>query len=494
VLPRWGISLKDISMKSSKTSLALVVAVACAAFIVSLVVPAQAQTLTQFDLDGKNGYEPYTTVTQGTDGNFYGTTAFGGTHMDGNIFRMTPTGEIINVYSFCSLPNCADGWGGGWPPILAPDENLYGVTYANTLYRLTMGGEFTTLFTFCGSECSYPIGITLASDGNFYGTTAGGGLSNNGTIFRVSLTGQYTVLHSFCSLPNCTDGTYPLFPPIQGNDGNFYGTTFNGGSQGAGVVYKLTPSGVYKVIHNFCAFGNRNCPGGTNPATLVQDAEGNFVGATQSGGAHYNGVVFKITPAGHYSVLYDFSDSSASVGWSSAGLTLASDGNLYGVLGGGPSGSWDPNVPGGIYRITPEGEFTPLYRFCQWARCGFNPLAPLVQATDGTFYGTTAFGGMPGGGDLDFPGYGTAFQFANGLSPLVETVPVAGSLGQSVLILGNGLSGASSVTFNGVPAEFKVEKDTFIRATVPAGATTGTVSVVTPSGTLNSNPQFVVTK
>lgn len=463
------------------------------AISLSLAVLAQAQTLTQFNLNGANGYEPYTTVTQATDGNFYGTTGFGGPNGAGNIFRMTPTGEITDIHDFCSQPNCTDGWGGQWPPVLASDGNLYGVTYANTLYKLTGDGEFTNLFTFCGTECSYPTGITLASDGNFYGTTAAGGISNNGTIFRVSLTGQFTVLHSFCSLENCTDGSYVLAPPIEGNDGNFYGTTYLGGTNNTGVVYKMTPSGLYTVIHNFCAFEQDSCPSGNYPTQLVQDAQGNLVGATQSGGIHHNGIVFKITTEGRYSVLYDFSFSSASVGWSSVGLTLASDGNFYGILGGGPSGSWDPNVPGGIYRITPQGRFTPLYRFCQWVGCGFNPLAPVIQGTDGAFYGTTAFGGR-GQGDLDFPGFGTAFRLSTSLGPVVKTVPAAAHVGEIVLILGNDLTGSSRVTFNGMPAQFTVERDTFIRATVPAGATTGTVSVITPSGTVNSIPQFVVAK
>jgi uncharacterized repeat protein (TIGR03803 family) len=467
--------------------------VALTLLVLSLAVCVQAQNVTQFDLDGQNGYEPYTTVTQATDGNFYGTTGFGG-NLDGNIFRMTPTGEISNVHTFCPQNNCADGWGGASPLTLAPDGNLYGVTYADSLFRLTVDGQFTNLFTFCGGVCYAPNGLTLASDGNFYGTSNGGGTSNNGAIFKISLTGQFTLVYSFCSLQNCADGSYVLFPPIQGNDGNFYGTAYSGGVFNGGLVYRLTPSGEYTVIHNFCAFGHDSCPGGTYPTNLVQDAQGNLFGTTQSGGAHHNGVVFKMTPGGQYSVLYDFSSSSANIGWSSVGLTLASDGNLYGVLGGGPSGSWDPNVPGAIYRISPQGVFTALYHFCQWVGCGFNPLAPVIQATDGTVYGTTAFGGMPSHGNFDFPGYGTVFRLSTGLSPLVKITPVAGPVGQSVIILGNGLTGSTSVTFNGVEADFTVESDTYIKARVPTGATTGTVSVVTPSGTLNSNPQFVTMK
>src|ERR1700681_690090 len=119
-------------MKNSKSWFTLAVALACAAVIFSLTLCAQAQTMTQFDFNGKNGYEPYTTVTQAADGNFYGTTGLGG-NLEGNLFRMTPSGEITNLHNFCSSPNCADGWGGASPLTLAPDGNLYGVTYADTL-------------------------------------------------------------------------------------------------------------------------------------------------------------------------------------------------------------------------------------------------------------------------------------------------------------------------------------------------------------------------
>jgi uncharacterized repeat protein (TIGR03803 family) len=354
---------------------------------------------------------------------------------------------------------------------------------------MTLDAEITVLHSFSDTctDGSTPNGIILASDGNFYGTTLYGGLDSDGpgTIFKITPAGTYTQLYSFCAKANCTDGEKPFFPPVQGNDGNFYGAASSGGTLGGGVIYKVTASGKYSVIYNFCGFQNGTCPDGAYPYAITKDAEGNFVGTA--------GVIFKITPSGHYTVLHRFA-LDGNLGWAGTPLTLASDGNLYGTLNGGGSGSWAPFARGGIYEVTAQGGFKPLYAFCPPCnRSGFTPLDPLFQGTDGNFYGTTAFGGM-GGWHGEAFGFGTVFQFSNNLSPFVQTVPGTGKPGKSVIILGYGLSGTTGVIFNGVQANFTVESDTYIKATVPAGATTGTVSVVTPSGTLNSNPQFVVTR
>ncbi len=492
-------------MKGSKSLLNLGLAVACAASTLSLAMCAQAQTLNYFaDFNGGNGWEPYASVTQATDGNFYGAATNGIEGGGGNIFRMTPSGEITSVYKFCSQPNCVDGAQAQSAPVLGSDGNLYGVTTgggttgSGVFYQLA-DGKYKVLYSLCPKrpcdEGQTPNGIILASDGNFYGTTVYGGAGGDGpgTIFKVTPSGTYTQLYSFCAEAGCADGEKPFFPPVEGNDGNFYGAATTGGKLGGGVIYKLTPSGTYSVIYNFCGNQNGPCPDGAYPVAIAKDAEGNFVGSA--------GVLFKITPNGQYTVLYRFGPESYSLGSAETPLTLASDGNLYGTLNGGGSGSWGPDSRGAIYEVTSEGAFKELYGFCKWCTSsgsdtpGFNLLDPVFQATDGNFYGTTAYGGIggPKGGAGDI-GFGTVFQFSNGLSPLVETVPAAGKAGQSVIILGYGLSGTTGVTFNGVQANFTVESDTYIKATVPAGASTGVVSVVTPSGALNSSPQFVVTK
>ena len=472
-------------MKSSKFRLSFGVALACAAVIFSLALSAQAQTVDFFAVfNGGNGWGP-STVIQATDGNFYGTTSSGAFGF-GNVFRVTPAGEITSIYSFCSQPNCADGAVPKTAPVLGSDGNLYGVTYAGgsdlgnasgwgTLYRLTLDGQITILHTFCTSPCidgANPIGITLASDGNFYGTTSEGGEFTWGTLFKISPTGEFTLLHAFCSLANCTDGRQPFSPPIQSSNGSFYGTACCGGSlQEAGVLYEMTLAGQYSVLHDFPC-NDFFCPLGSVPESIVQDANGNLFGVD---GPDNNGAaILEITAAHQYIVLHKFPPVGAE-SYAPTRLTLANDGNFYDCTSG---------IDGyaTLFEMTPEGAYTTLFT----GEDGYSPYGPLFQGTDGNLYGPA--------GNFNTGNHGVIYRLSNGLSPLVETVPVAGPVGQSVIILGSNLTGSTSVTFNDVKATFTVESDTYIKATVPPGASTGMVSVVTSSGRLNSNPQFVVTK
>jgi uncharacterized repeat protein (TIGR03803 family) len=483
-------------MKGSKSLLSLCLALACAPITLSLAVRVQAQTVTDFaNFDGVNGHLAQgQTIVQATNGRFYGTTAVGGVYAKGNMYELTPGGKLSNFYSFCSQANCADGANPSASPVLGSDGNLYGVTsgggsdavYPNgsgTVFKMTLDGKLTTLYTFCPTapctDGSTPTGILQASDGNLYGSTYFGGSTNAGTIFQLTPTGEFKSIHSFCSVAKCADGQSPNFPPIEGNDGNLYGTGYDGGS-GGGVFYKLTSSGAYTVLYDFCYTNFGDCPGGSLPNPIVQDAGGNFFGTTNDGGSRDFGVAFEITTGGQFSVLQNFNFATS---YNYEGLTLANDGNLYGTTLQAASGT----NAGTIIEVTPEGGTKELYVFSNGSLSGYDPWSPLFQATDGNLYGTTNYGGGKNG-------YGTVFKLSNGLSPLVKTVPVRGSVGASVIILGNGLTGSTSVTFNGVEAKFTVESDSYIQATVPIGAITGPVSVITPSGTLNSNPQFVVTK
>lgn len=454
-------------------------------FTLSFAVCGQAQSvdfLAQF-----TGTQTHaTSVVQATDGNFYGATVGDNEQSYGTIFRMTPTGELSTIYTFCSLPNCADGQQPYTGPFLGSDGNLYGVntaggnsTGSGILYKLTLGGKLTVVYTFCAlqncADGQVSNGVIQGRDGNFYGTTEGGGAYNAGTFFQITPAGKLKVLHSFCSQANCTDGSGAH--AIQGIDGNFYGTG-GGGALGGGAFYQITPGGSYKVLYNFCFYTDVNCTAGSYPMGIVQDAKGNFFGTTEYAGHNGYGTVFEITPQNQYHVLHYFDRKHGKN--PIYGLTLGKDGNFYGT-----TNDASPPDNGTLFEITPTGVYTPLYTF--GCCTGYDPWSPLFQGTDGLLYGTTLYG-------VGACCYGTIFSLDNGLSPLVETVPTGGKAGQSIIILGNGLTGSTSVKFNGVAASFTAESDTYIKAKVPIGATTGIVSVVTPSGTLNSNPQFVVTR
>jgi uncharacterized repeat protein (TIGR03803 family) len=427
---------------------------ACAALTFSLAVCAQAQTITYLAQSPDDGW-----IIQATDGNFYGSGA-GGARYNGEIFRMTPHGEISTLYSFCAQVVCE----GALPPILGSDGNLYGVTsnFENSnqaggvFYKLTLSGDFTTLYTFCAnSGCAGgldPNAVIQASDGNFYGTTAGGG--NGGTIFSISPAGEFKLLYTFCSLANCTDGVGPGSPPAQGNDGNFYGVTRFGGAAGLGAVYKLTTAGAYSVLYSFCSLAN--CSDGTQPQALTLGPDGNLFGLAQQGGFDNCGTVFQISPKGRFVVLHRFNEFVDGCTPFNA-LTWANDGNLYAVNRTEQNGGF-------IFEIAPDGKFTSVYDF-SCCNGGTTPYGTLFQGTDGGLYGETQ-GSVVGGS-------GTIFKFSNNLSPLIETVPVAGSVGQQVIILGNHLTGTTGVTFNGTPATFSVVSETEITANVPDGATTG---------------------
>jgi uncharacterized repeat protein (TIGR03803 family) len=273
------------------------------------------------------------------------------------------------------------------------------------------------------------VALVQATGGNFYGTTLGGGANGWGTVFKISPGGgPVKTLYSFCSQSGCTDGANPYAALVQATDGNLYGTTRDGGANNQGTVFRITPSGTLTTLYSFCS--QSGCTDGTNTqAALVQGTDGNLYGTTYAGGANSLGTIFKITPS---------------------------------------------------------GTLTTLYSFCSQSNCydGAYPEAGLVQDTNGNFYGTTL--------DRGAGEQGTVFSLSVGLGPFVKTQPTSGRVGRFVEILGTNLTGSTSVSFNGTPAVFRVVLNSWIKTTVPAGATTGTVEVVTPGGTLLSNVPFRV--
>jgi uncharacterized repeat protein (TIGR03803 family) len=479
-----------------------------ALFCVATATASQAQTFTPLaSFNGNNGSLPYYgSLAQGTDGNFYGMTVAGGSNDDnGVVFKITPTGGLTTVYNFCALASCSDGRLPYSGLLLASNGDFYGTASrggdgnAGTIFEITPAGELTTLYRFCTNfytgfclDGEFPeTPLVQGSNGNFYGSTSEGGsdVGNYGAVFEITPTGTYTKLHAFCKQTSCLDGNIPS-GLVQGANGNaFFGTTSAGGLDQAGTVFEITPNGALTTLYTFCP--QSDCSEGARPsAGLVQATDGNFYGTAVTGGStectQGCGTIFKITPEGRYSVLHSFCSESrcADGGNPFAGLIQATDGNLYGTTGDGGA-----NGAGTIFKISLAGKLTTLYAFCSETNCtdGNSPLAALVQATDGAFYGTT-----PGGGKSTRcnGGCGTVYSLSVGLGPFVETVPASSDVGATVIILGNKLTGASSVSFNGTSAVFTVVSSTEITTAVPVGATTGPVEVITPGGTLKSNVAF----
>jgi uncharacterized repeat protein (TIGR03803 family) len=481
-----------------------------AAFCVGMVAGSQAQTLTTLLTFDGQGAQPGGALAQGLDGEFYGTTQYGGIDFDGTVFRMTPAGQLVR-FSFCAVPNCDAG---AFPYegnlTLGRDGNLYGtaeaggVHTAGTVFRLTPSGALTALYSFCADgECldgDEPLGgVVQDSNGDFYGTTVLYGVNNAGVIFSLTEAGVETTLHTFCSDALCADGKFPTGGLIQATDGNLYGTTSGGGEYGVGTVFKMTARGKLTRLYSFCAQPQPNCSDGKEPSgRLIQASDGNFYGTTAMGGAFGWGTIFKITPEGVLTTLYSFCAQTSCTDGAGpfTGLIQATDENFYGTTpwGGNGLASGCIYFCGTVFEMTPAGKLTTLYNFCSQANCadGNVPLAALIQATDGNLYGTTSMGG-----DLNCPfprfaGCGTVFTLKTGLAPFVQPNPTAGKAGYEIKILGNNLTGTTSVTFNGTPAMFTVASDTYIKATVPTGAMTGMIQVTTPSGTLDSSVAFRV--
>jgi uncharacterized repeat protein (TIGR03803 family) len=387
--------------------------VACILFVfcaaTAIASPAQVLT-TLHSFSGSDGAYPEAGLVQASDGNFYGTTYSGGNGL-GTVFKITPSGTLTTLYRFCSQGNCSDGASPYAGLIQATDGNFYGTTFyggandncyagsCGTVFGITPDGMLTTLHSFDGSDGANPVAaLVQGADGNFYGTTvqgAGSCPAGCGSVFKITPSGTLTSLHAFGGY----DGEYPVGALIQATDGNFYGTTQESCCHGQGTVFRITPGGTFAVLYLFCPQGG--CTDGANPwAGLVQGTDGNFYGTTEYGGSNGDGVVFKITPQGTLSTLYNFCSQGGCADGSEplAGLVQASDGNFYGTTYAGGASSNCSGGCGTIFKITPNGTLTTLHSFS--GSDGAAPYGALVHATDGNFYGTTWGGGANGEGTV----------------------------------------------------------------------------------------------
>ena len=483
--------------KITRVQILLVMVFMLAASIVSV----HAQTYTPLytypvTTNNTSGVAAPALFSQGPDGDLYSTIQTNGTHNLGSVYKMTTAGDYTLVYSFCSeLAHC--GVTGETPyggVTLGTDGNFYGTTLGGgacdqgvgTIFKITPTATWTKLWDFtAGTTCNGHIALKdegypyyapfQGRDGNFYGVNQGVYTGTYGAFYKITSKGKLTP-YPFAY----TNGANPNIP-TQGSDGNFYGTTQSGGDPTCrcGVVYKATAAGKITPLHTFKGYptdGNRPI------GALVQGNDGNFYGTTYQGGAYNEGSVFKISASGVYSLVFSFDFVSPTLGGQLpvAGLTQGSDGNFYGTTERGGKNNY-----GTIFRVTPGGSLTFVHSFCSVAGCpdGIVPETPLVQHTNGKFYGTAS------GNSLCCSVF---YSFDMGLSPFTRSPFQSGKVGASVGFLGQGFTTASSVSFNGIPATFKVVSDTFLTAKVPVGALTGLVRIVTSEDTLLTSHNFLV--
>lgn len=398
---------------------------------------------------------------QGSDGNLYGTSQAGGAHGTGVVFQISPSGTMTTLHSFAALSSGTNTEGA--------------VPYA---------------------------ALVQAGDGNFYGTCSEGGTNGTGTVFKIAASGTFTTLYAFSSDGAGTnaDGSHPLSALIQGSDGAFYGATFHAGANGTGTIFKITSGGTLTTLYAFSAFSKTytNSDGANPYAGLVQGNDGNFYGTTYDGGANQEGTVFQLTPGGTLTVLHTFTAISGtgtnSDGAFANGLIQASDGAFYGTtFNGGANGT------GTIFKLTSGGTLTTLYAFTARSGTGTNtdgadPYAALTQGSDGKFYGTCSSGGASVVGTvfcLDIGGKGGPV-----LSSLSPSSTRAGGPAFTLIVKGSAFAATSIVNWNSSPLTTTYVSATQLKAAVPAAliASAGKVpvNVVTPGGGSSHSKSFTI--
>ncbi len=372
-------------------------------FVAALRTAAQAQdtvalsTLQSFA--GTAISDQASTLTRGSDGNFYGTTSTGGDNNTGTVFKLAPDGTVTTLYSFAftngssSLTALTEG----------SDGDFYGASYNGgvngygMVYKITSGGVFTDLHDFTdGTDGSGPYAaLTASRNGNLYGTNWGGGNPySTGVVFTISPTGEFTVLHRF----DGSDGGFPDAPLVEASDGNFYGTTDGAYDGSAGTIYRISTTGVFADLYHF-----GTSDGAATRAALVEGSDGNFYGTSRGFSGTSSDGVYRVTPSGVFTILHTF--TGGLDGSSPSGLVPGADGNFYGATSEGGIYGRDAGFPrppargyGTIFQITPAGVFTILYNFTGGSD-GSNPV-DLVPDGSGGFYGETSETGGATGGTL----------------------------------------------------------------------------------------------
>ena len=344
-------------------------------------------------------------LVEGADGNFYGTATAGSSfhgYDKGAVFRITPAGTLTILAGFPS--SGSNGTGAFSGLTVGPDGNFYGTTINGgqgygTIFRATPAGAITTLVEFTNNGASNKGsdprgGLTLGADGNLYGTTYTGGINNLGTIFRVTPGGVLTTLLVFTGSGTGKNGSRPLGKLIPGPDGFLYGLTSEGGANNYGTAFRVNTAGQAGILTSFTAFqGNR-------PVNrLVTGPEGNLYGLAGGGGQFNFGTFYRLTPSGAVTTLLDLQNGGAGMdgGFPEGNPVAGPDGNLYGMTANG--GTYGR---GTVFRITPAGVRTTLVNFSgpTGPAKGGEPSGSLTPGADGAFFGMTAGGGPSNSGTI----------------------------------------------------------------------------------------------
>jgi uncharacterized repeat protein (TIGR03803 family) len=444
-------------------------------------------------------------LAQGRDGNLYGTASWNfSASIIGGAFKISPISTPNGVFTFAKLHTfnpTVEGWSSQSGFSVGTDGNFYGTTTINsisvgvngpgTIFRMMPTGSVTQTHNFvtaginaASNNASPPV---QGRDGNFYGTTFAGGKNGHGAIYKLTPAGVFSIFYHFDGV----HGSRPVAPLVLSGDGNLYGTTRDGGvipncvNCSHGTVFKIASSGALTVLHSFDGTNG----GGQPLAPLIQGTDGKLYGTTAGLNASHVGLsgIFRISPSGaNFEMLHTFNSSTAFAdGFDpSPGLILASDGNFYGAttLGGQPGG-----IGCGVLfklSLSPTKVYTPLHRFNSSTDGCFTGQS-LTLHTNGKIYGSAKFGGSGGAG--------TIYQLDIGARPFVRPQVLSAKVGDKITLYGDFSGTITGVTFGGVSAIFTRDpsnpNNTLI-VTIPVGAKTGSIVVIKATVTITTIKTF----
>ena len=396
--------ISKMGLGAAKIALALVAVLGLGEATVQSVEAPTFTVLYTF-MGSSDGGEPYSGLVRDAAGNLYGTAIGGGDFGWGVVFKLDTTGTETVLHSFDATST--DGRTPYAGLIRDKAGNLYGTTYeggrigcvdgCGTVFKVNTAGAEKVLHRLAGGtpDGCFPYGGLLRdSAGNLYGATQSCGTSNLGTVFKVSTSGKFTVLHNFAG--GTADGANPLYASLlMDTTGTLYGVAQYGGTSNQGVVYKLSKSGVLKVLYSFAGGTKDGCgPEGT-PAL---DTLGNLYGTTTGCGSSNLGTVWKLSKSGKEKVLHNFAGGTKDGEQPIAGVILDANGNLYGdTQYGGGSGCFGTGC-GVVYKLSKAGRLTLLHDFT--GSEGAFPVGGLIRDSKGNVYGTAFLGGSPDWGTV----------------------------------------------------------------------------------------------